>query len=157
MSCHVMSRHGADERSYLVFPKSGFQVAMKLSSDLLVPPLSSERHNHPHHRSGPSNIMYHQSSVSFPVSLVMELPWRVGLKCGTGPVPRVSSMASSFPLRHRPFRVLYILFSLATLFVKLLGWTILFLVPFARPKPSWSFKRALIVSIRRHFCHDVGM
>ncbi|KAF9644832.1 alpha/beta-hydrolase [Thelephora ganbajun] len=59
-------------------------------------------------------------------------------------------MASSFVFRRAPFNLLYLLSTVATLLVKLPGWMVLLILRSARQKASWSYKRALLVSIFQH-------
>lgn len=59
-------------------------------------------------------------------------------------------MTNSFVFRRAPFKALYLLSTVATLLVKLPGWLAILAFPSARQKPSWSFKRALLVSVFQH-------
>ena len=59
-------------------------------------------------------------------------------------------MANSFAFRRAPLKALHLLLTVMTLLVKLPGWTVLLAFPSARQKASWSFKRALLVSIFQH-------
>ena len=59
-------------------------------------------------------------------------------------------MASSFAFRHPPLKALYLLSTVATLLLKLPVWAVLLAFRSARQKASWSYKRALLVSILQH-------
>ena len=61
-----------------------------------------------------------------------------------------SAMTSSFVFRHTPLKVVYLLSTVGTLLVKLPGWMVLLTFPSARQKVSWSYKRALLISIFQH-------
>ena len=66
-------------------------------------------------------------------------------------------MVNSFHFRHAPLKVLYTLFSITTLFVKLPGWFLLYTFPSARHKHSWSYRRALVVSVIQHLLQGVAV
>lgn len=102
-------------------------------------------------RNVPSCIVRHQLPYICSTTVLVKYSNK------TGPTLRVSTMTTSFPFRYTPLKVLFTLFSLATLLVKLPVWAVFFLSPSARHKPTWSFKRALVVSIIQHLLQALDM